>query len=159
VYSQITELGALTGHLKTSQKLVESMKSDIKSALPSGELAARTYYYELDNTYYSITSNTFIGSLLSSFGLSSIADGVEVGNDYPQLNAESIISKSPDFIFLADTKCCAQTSVIVSARAGWNSISAVSSNRIIELDDDIASRWGPRIVDLVKQVAAAVNGK
>ncbi len=161
VYSQITELGQLTGHVKSSEKLVDSMKSEIESALPSpsAETTARTYYYELDNTYYSITSNTFIGSLMSNFGLSSIADGVEAGNDYPQLNAESIISKNPDFIFLADTKCCAQTAATVAARAGWNSITAVTADKIIELDDDIASRWGPRIVDLVKQVAAAVNGQ
>lgn len=161
VYAQIAELGQLTGHVKSSDKLVDSMKSEIKSALPSpsAETTARTYYYELDNTYYSITSNTFIGSLMSNFGLSSIADGVEAGNDYPQLNAESIISKNPDFIFLADTKCCAQTAATVAARAGWNSITAVTADKIIELDDDIASRWGPRIVDLVKQVAAAVNGK
>ena len=27
---------------------------------------------------------------------------------------------------------------------------------VVALDDDIASRWGPRIVDLVKQMVAAV---
>ena len=33
-----------------------------------------TYYYELDQTYYSVTSSTFIGSLLSLLGMKSIAD-------------------------------------------------------------------------------------
>lgn len=160
VYGQITELGQITGHVKQSKELVDSMKDDINDAFANFDPAtSRTYYYELDNTYYSVTSNTFVGSLLKLIGLTSIADGVEAGNDYPQLNAESIISKNPDFIFLADTKCCAQTAATVAARPGWNAVTAVANNKVIELDDDIASRWGPRVVDLVKQFAAAVNGK
>lgn len=160
VYGQITELGQITGHVKQSKKLVASMKKDITEAFANFDPATtRSYYYELDNTYYSLTSNTFIGSLLKPLGLVSIADGVQAGNDYPQLNAESIISKNPDFIFLADTKCCAQTAATVAARPGWNAITAVTANKVVELDDDVASRWGPRVVDLVKQLAAAVNGK
>ncbi len=77
--------------------------------------AGTSYFYELDNTYYSVTSNTFIGSLLSSLGLTNIADGVEAGNDYPQLNAEALIKANPAVIFLADTKCCAQTAATVAA--------------------------------------------
>ncbi|MBT5569388.1 MAG: ABC transporter substrate-binding protein, partial [Acidimicrobiaceae bacterium] len=34
---------------------------------------------------------------------------------------------------------------------------AVSTGRIVELDDDVASRWGPRIVDFLRAIVAAVN--
>jgi iron complex transport system substrate-binding protein len=119
--------------------------------------AGTTYYYELDDTLYSVTSNTFIGSLLSQFGLVSIADGVEEGNDYPQLSAEVIIEKNPTLIFLADTKCCAQSAATVAARPGWEGVDAVVNGRVIELDDDIASRWGPRLATLVEQFADAVK--
>ena len=116
-----------------------------------------SYYYELDDTYYSVTSNTFVGQLMSSLGLVSIADGVAEGNDYPQLNIETIVSSDPDYIFLADTLCCAQTAETVAARPGWSEMTAVLENRIVELDDDIASRWGPRVVDLLTTVANAIS--
>jgi len=144
VYKQITELGELTGRV------------DAAAAVPD-EAPAVAYkaFYELDNTYYSVTSNTFVGALLKQIGFNSIADGVEEGNDYPQLSAEAIVAANPDVIFLADTKCCQQTAETVAARPGWGEIKAVQNTSVVELDDDIASRWGPRIVDLIEQFAAA----
>ena len=158
-YAQITELGDLTAKADEASALVESMKSEIESTITSMELpdAPVSYYYELDNTFYSLTSNTFIGQLMSRFMLQSIADTAEAGNDYPQLSAESIVSSNPQMIFLADTKCCEQTAETVAARAGWDVIDAVKNGNVGELDDDIASRWGPRVVDLVKVVAEAVT--
>ncbi len=157
-YKQITELGDLTGKVAEATALVESMESEIEATITGMELpdAPVSYYYELDNTFYSVTSNTFVGQLMSRFMLQNIADTAEAGNDYPQLSAESIISSNPQMIFLADTKCCAQSAATVAERAGWDAVDAVANGNVVELDDDIASRWGPRVVDLVKSVAAAV---
>ncbi|MEY3258000.1 MAG: hypothetical protein RI954_26, partial [Actinomycetota bacterium] len=110
-----------------------------------------------DNTLYSVTSNTFIGSVYSLFGLRNIADNVEAGNDYPQLSAEVIVSADPDLIFLADTKCCGESAATVAARDGWGSLKAVTNGNIVELDDDIPSRWGPRIVDFVIAIRDAIS--
>ena len=158
-YQQITELGDLTGKATEASELVDSMKGEIESVITGMELpdAPVSYYYELDNTFYSITSNTFIGQLMSRFMLQNVADTAESGNDYPQLSAESIISSNPQLIFLADTKCCEQSAKTVAERAGWDAVDAVAKSNVVELDDDIASRWGPRVVDLVKTVAAAVT--
>ena len=157
-YKQITELGELTGKSTEAEALVASMKSDIETAVSSMELpdAPVSYFYELDNTYFSVTSNTFVGQIMSQFMLQNIADTAEAGNDYPQLSQEAIISANPQLVFLADTKCCQQDAQSVAARPGWNKIDAVAKGNVVELDDDVASRWGPRVVDLVKQVAAAV---
>ena len=158
-YQQITELGDLTGRADAATALVDSMKNDIESVITGMELpdAPVSYYYELDNTFYSVTSNTFVGQLMSRFMLQNVADTAEAGNDYPQLSQESIVSSNPQIIFLADTKCCKQTAKTVADRAGWDVIDAVKNGNVVELDDDIASRWGPRVVDLVKVVAAAVT--
>jgi iron complex transport system substrate-binding protein len=158
VYKQINELGALTGRVDNANEVVSSMKARIDAAIPkSGWGIVYPVYYELDNTFYSVTSNTFVGSLLSELGMKSIADGAEEGNDYPQLNAEAIVKANPAIIFLADTKCCQQTAATVAARAGWSGIDAVVNQNVVELDDDIASRWGPRIVDLIEQFAKAYS--
>ena len=156
VYKQITQLGELTGRADAAEDVIDDMKKRIDAAVPDEmPTVAFSTYYELDNTYYSITSNTFVGALLSQFGLKSIADGVEEGNDYPQLSAEAIVAADPAVIFLADTKCCQQSAKTVAARPGWADLSAVKNGNVVELDDDIASRWGPRIVDLIEQIAEA----
>lgn len=159
VYRQITELGAATGRESEAADLVAQMKADIDDAVASasGAAAGLSYYHELDPTLYSVTSATFAGQVYALFGLVNIADGAQEGNDYPQLNPEYIVQADPDLIFLADTKCCGETAASLASRDGWGDIAAVTSGGVIELDDDIASRWGPRIVDFVREVAAAVT--
>lgn len=159
VYEQIEQLGVLTGHTAQAVQLSSQLQADIKAAVADIKMpdTPLSYYYELDPTYYSVTSNTFVGQVFALFGLRNIADSAETGNDYPQLSAEAIVSSNPDLIFLADTKCCNETIATVGARAGWSGVKAVTAGNVIELDDDIASRWGPRIVDLVKSVGVAIS--
>lgn len=158
IYSQIEQLGAATGHIAEASELAASMQTDIDAAIASiPELAEPlTFYHELDPTLYSVTSNTFIGQVYSLFGLRNIADSAEGGTDYPQLGPEFVISESPDLIFLADSKCCGESPETVAARPGWGVITAIAAGNIVVVDDDIASRWGPRIVEVIELVAAGV---
>jgi len=158
VYEQIEQIGLLTGHADAALQLAAQMQTEIEAAIAGVVPAAEpiSYFYELDNTLYSVTSNTFVGQIFNLFGLRNIADNVESGNDYPQLSAEVVVSSDPDLIFLADTKCCNETAATVAARDGWGGLKAVTNNHIVELDDDVASRWGPRIVELVVAIRDAV---
>ncbi len=158
LYTQLEQLGAATGHIGEAAELVGQMQTDIAAALAAVPASTEplSIYHELDPTYYSVTSATFIGQVYTLFGLTNIADDVEPGNDYPQLNAEYIISAAPDVIFLADTKYAGESADTVAARAGWESIPAVTNGNVIPMDDDIASRWGPRIIDYIKAVSAAL---
>jgi iron complex transport system substrate-binding protein len=160
-YRQIDELGTLTGHQGESVALREQMRTQIDKIVKG--VPARgdglKYYYEIDQSLYSATSKTFIGSIFALFGLTNIADAADpdgARNGYPQLSQEALVAANPDLIFLADSKCCGQSPATVKARKGWSSITAVRQDRIVALDDDIASRWGPRVVDLVQSVADAV---
>lgn len=157
IYAQMSQLGAATGHEDEANALIEKVKAEIAAAVAAApKLDGGSVYLELDPTFYSVTSNTFLGSVFGLFGLANIADGIEPGNDYPQLNAEYIVQQNPTLVFLADTKCCAQTAAEVSARPGWDAIAAVQNGSVIELDDDIAQRWGPRVVDLITAISDAV---
>jgi len=156
-YAQIEELGLESGYVVGALTLVESMQVDIAEIVAATESNGSTYYFELDNTFYSVTSETFIGSLYTLLGLVNIADAVDIeGFGYPQLSPEHIIIEDPNYIFLADTKCCGESIQTVELRPGWDTLSAVQSGLVIELDDDIASRWGPRIVDFLEVVSSAV---
>jgi iron complex transport system substrate-binding protein len=157
VYEQIEQLGAVTGHVGEAAELVLKMQTDIAAAVKAAPKPAKplTYYHEVDNTYYSVTENTFIGQVYALFGLQSIADFQEVSSDYPQLSAEAIISADPDFIFLADGGF-GESPATVAARPGWESLKAVANGNVVVVDADISSRWGPRLVELVTAISAAV---
>jgi iron complex transport system substrate-binding protein len=159
VYVQIEQLGTVTDHVDQARDVVARMRSriaDIVSSAPDTD-DRPAYYHELDDTYYTVTSSTFIGRIYSLLGLRNIADAADSdGTGYPQLSAEYIVDADPDLIFLADTKCCDQSAQTVAQRPGWEDVAAVRNGSVVALDDDVASRWGPRIVDLLEAVGRAV---
>ena len=159
-YLQIKQVGAATGHPAEADALVVKMRSQVSSFVASVAKPKRQLrvYHELDNTYYSVTSATFIGQVYKLLGLSNIADAATgAAPDYPQLSAEYILSSNPDLIVLADTKCCKQDINTVAARPGWSRIAAVKTGQVVGVDDDVASRWGPRVIDFMQAVAAHVQ--
>jgi cobalamin transport system substrate-binding protein len=155
-YKEILGLGRLTGHVKGAKAVVHTMQKRLATVIRSVPRSRRhlRVYHELDPTYYSATSTTFIGSIYRLFGFKDIADAADTtGSDYPQLSAEYIIAQNPQIVVLADTKCCQQTAATVAARPGWSTIAAVQHQRVVGVNDDIASRWGPRIVQFAQAVA------
>ena len=158
-YDQIEQLGAVTGHVGEAAEVVSSMEAEIAEItanLPETAVPL-TYYHELDSTYFTVTSDTFIGYVYGQLGLRNIADQAEgSGGQYPQLNAEFIIATDPDLIFQACTKYCLETAETMAARPGWDAMTAITEGHVVELDDDIASRWGPRVVDFLRTASEAV---
>lgn len=159
VYGEIDQLGKATGHTRGAADTIATMRRQIAAIVRSVPRPARplSVYHELDQTYYSATSHTFIGQMYTLLGLQNIADKATGGGDYPQLSAEYIIASNPDLIVLADTVCCGQTRASVAARPGWSNIQAVKTGEIVPINDSIASEWGPRIVLFLKAIASAVK--
>jgi iron complex transport system substrate-binding protein len=160
-YEQIQTLGHATGNIDGAETVVESMRIEIEELAGSAPGAeGATVYHELGPDFFTATSETFIGSVYELFGLVNIADAAADADatGYPQLTGEYIVSESPDLIVLADTRCCDQTAATVSGRPGWDQIEAVQNGDIVEADDDIASRWGPRTVVFVEQIAESLAG-
>jgi iron complex transport system substrate-binding protein len=158
-YAQLEGLGELTGREDEAEAVVEGMQDDIAeivAGLPAVPEEPLTYFHELGPELYTATSDTFIGAVYGLLGLRNIADAAADETQYPQLNAEFLIEADPDMIFLADTKCCGESLDTVAERPGWGAIAAVQNRAVVEMDDDIASRWGPRIVDYLRIAADAV---
>jgi iron complex transport system substrate-binding protein len=158
---EFDELGQATGHVNQAHQEADRVGTGLHriAAAAPHHAAPLTYYYELDQTYYSVTSSTFVGQLLALIGMKSIADqasGAAKSGGYPQLSAEYIIKANPDYIILADTVCCHQDAATVAKRPGWSGLAAVKDGHIIGLNDDIASRWGPRVTDLLRTVETAI---
>ena len=165
VYSEFTQLGAATGHVAQASAEDQKLKADIGQIVSSEphHSGPLTYYFELGtDPYYSVTDSTFIGSLLSLLGMKSIADsasGAAAAGGYPSLSAEFILKSNPDYIVLSDTGSTGggQSAATVSARPGWSVLTAVKDKHVVVLNADIASRWGPRIVQLLQTVAAGIK--
>jgi iron complex transport system substrate-binding protein len=158
VYAENTLLARVTDRQAGAVKLNASMAKSIKEILAKAKKSSKIrIFHELDDTYYSVTSNTFIGKVYKDFGAVNIADAAAGADNsgYPQLSAEYLLKSDPQVIFLADAQY-GVTADSVSKRAGWSQISAVKNKKIVELPADIPSRWGPRLVDFYKLIGASL---
>jgi iron complex transport system substrate-binding protein len=155
-YAQLETLGNATGHADEAATVVRDMRDRIDAAVESVGDSAKgmRVYHELDPTYYSVASSTFLGSVYELFGLENIADGAaDAAGGYPQLSAEYVVGEQPDLIVLADTICCDQSAETVAERPAFDTVPAVREGRVLEASDDVASRWGPRIAEFAESVA------
>jgi iron complex transport system substrate-binding protein len=156
----VLQLGAAQT-LDDSAKVVTDMQDRIDAALESVGDSGQglRVYHELDPTFYSASSSTFIGSVYELFGLENIADGAEgAAGGYPQLSAEYVVGQAPDLVVLADTICCEQSAETLAQRPAFDTLPAVQEGRVLEAGDDIASRWGPRVADFAESVAGTLAG-
>ncbi len=157
VMRQLEILGAVTGNLDTAFEVVVDLEARISVAVAATpELdEPLTYFHLLDETLFTVTSSTFIGSVYGLFGLVNVADAADPDGSafgFPQLSAEFLVDADPDLVFLAsgDVDSFRELPVLGQLRA-------VEDDAVIELLPDVSSRWGPRIVDFVEQIASAVT--
>lgn len=156
VMGQIGLLGRLTGTEERSDEIIFDLSERIE-AIETGLVGLATtngpsVYHELDDTFYTVSEQTFIGSLYRILKARNIA-GNGGGVAYPQLTQEAIIDMNPEVIVLAN-EAFGVTIDSVKQRPGWDAIYAVQNDQIYGIDPNIISRPGPRIVDALEQLAA-----
>jgi len=159
-YSQFMVLGEATGHAAAAAQEDTTIRERLDAIVRSvgGRATGLTYYHEIDNTLYTATSKTFIGALYARLGMVNIADAADhSGSGYPQLSAEYLVKADPDYVFLADTVCCHESAATFAARPGFSVLSAVKDGHVVGIPDPIAAEWGPRVVDFLQDIAAAVT--
>ena len=154
-YASVETLGLATGNSGGAAEVSETMRSEIAAALADAPVVPIRIYHELDDTHFSVSSNSFLGAVYAALGAENIADPADAdGYGYPQLTEEYIIEADPELIIITDL--LAYSAEDVAARPGWETISAVRNGNILVVNADIASRWGPRLPQFVTATVEAL---
>jgi iron complex transport system substrate-binding protein len=152
VMAQVWLLARVSGHAEEGGRLAQEMKDRMRAVtdkLADVEEGPRVYH-ELDNTFFTVAPNSFVGDFYNLLKAHNIAEGAPTA--YLQLSQEEILDRDPEVIVLADADA-GESSQTVKARPGWGVISAVKNDRIYVIDPDIVSRPGPRVADGLEQLA------
>ncbi|WP_256837699.1 ABC transporter substrate-binding protein [Ornithinimicrobium faecis] len=156
-YDGMAALGLATGHVDEAASAIGEMRAAMDEGLAAApQDSGIRIYHELDDTFFSASSHSYIGSVYAAMGASNIADEADTDQTgYPQLTEEAIIAADPELIVIPSQ--LSYTPEDVAARPGWADVSAVKSGNIIVVESDISSRWGPRLPQLVEFVAGALT--
>lgn len=156
-YQTIEKFGQITNKQEQAKKLVSDMKAKeqaITQKVATIKEADRLkVFVEVDPNLFTPGKGTFLDQLVTMAGGINIAGDV---NDWAQYSSEQVISKNPQVIFDTYSYYQKDAKEGILSRQGWQNIEAVKNKRVIDLDSDMVTRPGPRIVDGLESIAKAL---
>ncbi|MCX6056272.1 MAG: cobalamin-binding protein [Chloroflexi bacterium] len=160
LYPILEKIGLLTGHAPEALSLVDSLKGRVdKVTKIISQINSRPLvFYELDGTEPAKPWTSGPGTYLDQ--LIQMAGGVNLGASmteaWAQISLEEILVQDPNLILLGDS-IYGMTPEQVSARPGWEKLTAIQQDRILAFNDDLVSRPGPRLVDGLEELAKLIH--
>ena len=156
VLRDIELVGAAVGEADAARDLAVSMQArfDQVGAATAG-LERPRVFYELDATteIYTAADDSFVEQMIELAGGDPITTGSPTSFS---ISLERLIDADPQLILLGDA-AYGVTPEIVAARPGWAVMTAVRDGRITAVDDIVITRPGPRLVEGLRQLAAAIH--
>ena len=152
----IRTVGDLTGASEAAEALTADMQERADDVTASVEEAGGpvTCFFEV---YYppltTLGPDTYIFDLLERAGCDPVTASAKT--DYPTWSVEKLVAESPD-VYLT-TPESAKSIQAVAARPGFDAITAVTSGRVLLVDSDLVTRAGPRAIDGLEELAAALH--
>lgn len=159
--TEIRLVGQLTHTSATADAAVKSLEQRI--AVVKQKVAKATpvsVYMEVGYTPmppYAVGGGSFANDVLIDAGGSNIFASKTDNGGFPSVSVESIIAANPQVIILTEDPQYGGDPQQVSARPGWSVIAAVQSHRVYNINPDIISRPGPRLVDALEQIAKMIH--
>ena len=155
-YTTIETIGQATGKTVEAEKIITDMKAKVE------EVLAKTAKVEKKKTVFVETSpapeiytpgkNTFMDQMLEMIGAENIAADQE---DWFMMDPEEIVNRNPDVIIVLYDYI--ETAVAdVYARPGFDSITAIKEKAVVQVDENITSRTGPRLAEGLEEIAKAI---
>jgi iron complex transport system substrate-binding protein len=156
VFEDVALTGQAVGRGDAGRDLAASMRAqfDQIGAATSSVSKPRTWY-EIDATgaFYGPADDSFLAEMIRLAGGDPITTGSPNKFDIP---AERLIAADPQVILLGDA-AYGVTAAQVASRPGWQTMTAVATHAIKPVDDTVVTRPGPRIVDGLRALVAALH--
>lgn len=157
VYKDMRLIGQLTNHSKDANDAVAALKVRVKNVTDI-TLASNVSHPKVYLEYWPLWtygSGSFGDDLITLAGGSNIAHNETP--EYLAVGPEFVVSKDPDIIIYTVGASVTTTKADITSRPGWSNIDAVINDRILTADDNLVSRYGPRIVDGLEALAALIH--
>ena len=152
VYEAITMIGALTGKEENASQIVQDMKAAFEEIAQEPSDQAPTVYFEVSPLEYGLWTagtGTFMNEICEMIGLENVFNDVE---GWAQVSEEQVIRRDPDYIVTITMYFGEGPTPVeeILSRDGWQNITAVRNQAILNLPDNELSRPTPRLVEGAK---------
>jgi len=152
VCESIGIIGELTGHTQQADEAAARLKDSLAALSEKAadtDIAGSTVYFEVSPLEYGLWTagnGTFMNEVADLLGMENIFADVD---GWAEISEEQVIERNPDYIvtitmYYGEGPTPEEE---ILSRPGWENITAVKNNRILNLQGEELSRPGPRIAD------------
>jgi iron complex transport system substrate-binding protein len=161
VLETIMLVGKVTGKEKEAQALAANMQQRIKAVTyKTGLLSYRpsTSFIVWHNPLMVAGEGTLQDEIIGKAGGINIAGSLSLKTGYPDISLESFIAANPAVIIVGVGMGEGQDKplLFIRSESRLKDTDAIKNNRVFAIDQDIAGRAGPRIVDALEQFAGFI---
>ncbi|WP_298468146.1 ABC transporter substrate-binding protein [Psychrobacillus sp. FSL K6-4046] len=155
-YTTIEQIGRATGKYEEAQAVIEDMKAkvdEIQEKVAKVE-TKKTVFVETSDVpeIYTPGNGTFMQEILTMVN----AENIMADQDgWFQVNPEEIVSRNPD-VMLITYDYVEGIVEKVKQRDGFDTVTAIQNDEVVQVDEDATSRPGPRLVEGLEEVAKAI---
>ena len=156
VLKDIALTGAATGKATQAADLAASMQAgfDQVATATAGVSKPRVFYETGDQpSIYGIADDSVYARMIELAGATPITTGSATNWE---MSTEKLVAADPELIILGDS-AYGVTADAVAKRAGWAGLTAVKAKAIKPIDDILVTRPGPRLVDGLRLLVAAIH--
>lgn len=162
VYTAVEMIGALMGKEENAAQVIDDMKTtfaDIQ-AKATGD-GSKSVYFEVSPLQYGLWTagtNTFMDEIAALMGLSNCFPDV---NDWGEISEEQVLERNPDYIvtitmYFGEGPTPEEE---ILSRTGWENVTAVKNEAILNLQNNELSRPAPRLADGAQMLFDFVYGE
>lgn len=162
VYTAIDLIGTLMGKKDVAESVINSMKATFEEvqANATGD-GSETIYFEVSPLEYGLWTagaNTFMDEIAQMLGLSNCFADVD---GWGEISEEQVLERNPDYIvtitmYYGEGPTPEEE---ILSRAGWENVTAVQNNAILNLQNNELSRPAPRLADGAQMLFDFVYGE
>jgi iron complex transport system substrate-binding protein len=151
----IDTIGRITGTTGAAGTLTSDMQARADQVASTVDHAGGpvSCFFEVYPPLTTVGPNTFIYDLLQRAGCDPVTSSAKT--DYPQWSVEKLVAEDPQ-VYLATSES-AKSARAVGSRPGFDALSAVSDGRVVLVNSDLVTRPGPRVIDGLEELAAALH--
>jgi iron complex transport system substrate-binding protein len=153
VLDDIVIISRVLNEVRAGEGLVASIRADLARvrAAVEGREPVTVFVEIAQNPLFTAGSGTLIDELVSRAG----GTNVVAAEGWVPYSTEEVLKADPD-VYLA-TRGSMSDPAELEARPGFAGLKAVKEGRVAILDDNLVSRPGPRVVEGVRMIAAALH--
>ena len=162
VYTAIEMIGTLMGKTENAENLISSMKATFADIIEkSNGDGSQTVYFEVSPLQYGLWTagaNTFMDEVAHLVGLTNCFADVD---GWGEISEEQVLQRNPDFIVTISMYYGEGPTPVeeILSRAGWDCVTAVQNQAILNLQNDELSRPSPRLADGAQMLFDFVYGE